>query len=207
MRVAWSIGRSTTCLMDAASETKGINGVPDGGIAFESPSSVASDEYEMFMKSSRPLPASRWAMSALSCRLSPPIWASSPIIRIPTRMSEPIASRIDSSTSTVNRNRFSIDPPYSSVLRFAKGVQNWSMRWLVAHSSMPSSPPARARTAAAPKSATTRRMSDFSISFGQPRCIGSRIGDGAMRGSQSPSCETLRRPMWVIWHITAVPWR
>ena len=114
--------------MDAASDTNGISGVPDGGMAFDSPSSVASDELVMLMKSSRPDAARRSAMSALSSRLRPPIWPSSPIIRMPTSRSLPVDSRIDCRTSSAKRRRFSIDPPYSSVRRFASGVQNWSIR-------------------------------------------------------------------------------
>jgi hypothetical protein len=35
--------------------------------------------------------------------------------------------------------------------------------------------------------------------------MGSRTGDGAMVGSQSPSFETFLLPMWVSWHMTAAP--
>ena len=206
IRVACSTGRSTASLTAAATPRCGMSGVPEGGIAFDRPSSVASDGPATFRKSSRPEVANLTAISRLSSRLRPPGWSSSPIMRMPTSRPSPIAERTASRTSIVKRSRLVSEPPYSSVRRFTRGVQNWSIRWLVATSSMPSRPAASARRAAVAKSATTRRMSECSICFGQNLCIGSRTGDGAMVGNQSPSFDTVRRPMWVSWLMMAAPW-
>ena len=102
---------STIFFIEAARGRYGISGVPDGGIAFERPSSVASEELVTLIKSRKPDSAIRCAISILSSVLSPPICSSAPIIRMPTAISVPIASRIDSRTSKVKRKRFSIDPP------------------------------------------------------------------------------------------------
>ena len=57
---------------------------------------------------------------------------------------------------------------------------------------MPSSPACLQRAAASPKSRTTRSMSWLSISFGNERCRVSRIGEGAIGGSQSSEYVSLR---------------
>ena len=156
-------------------------------MAFASPASVANEELAKLRKFTKPLAAIRWAISLLSWGNNPPGRPSSAIMRIPISNPPPVVSRMAVKTSKVKRKRFSKEPPYSSVRWFTKGVQNWSTRWLVAQSSTPSSPAICARRAAAAKSLATRRKSAFSISLGQPRCIGSRTDDGPMVGSQSPS--------------------
>ena len=205
IRVACRIGRSTASLMAVATGRYGMSGVPAGGMALASPASVERAGPATFRKSRRPEEARLTAISQHSSRSRPPTRSSSPIIRKPTSKRSPTDPRTASRTSKVNRRRLAMLPPYSSVRRFTNGVQNWSSRWLVASNSIPSRPASAARRAAEAKSVTTRRISERSISLGQKRCMGSRIGDGAIVGSQSPSLETLRRPIWVSWHMIAVP--
>ena len=41
------------------------------------------------------------------------------------------------------------------------------------------------------------------MALGKERCWRSRTGLGARVGSQSATSSQVRRPMWVIWHISA----
>ena len=52
-----------------------------------------------------------------------------------------------------------------------------------------------------------RRSSSFSSSFGKERCWNSRTREGATGASQSATSQRVRRPMWVIWTMSAQPWR
>jgi hypothetical protein len=54
---------------------------------------------------------------------------------------------------------------------------------------------------------TTRRISCGSIVLGNERCCRSRTGEGARVGSQSATSSQVRRPMCVIWHMSAQPCR
>ena len=49
-------------------------------------------------------------------------------------------------------------------------------------------------------------MSAGSISLGKLRWAGSRTDEAEIVGSQSPSSQTVRRPMCVSWTIVAAPW-
>ncbi len=51
-----------------------------------------------------------------------------------------------------------------------------------------------------------RAMSSGSSSLGKERCCSSRTGEGATGGSQSATSQRVRRPMWVIWTMSAQPW-
>ena len=73
----------------------------------------------------------------------PSSWNSSPHMRRPTQKSLPTASRTACSTCMPKRRRFSRQPPYSSVRKLVRGLQNWSIRcWWAADISMPSMPAA-----------------------------------------------------------------
>ena len=74
--------------------------------------------------------------------------------------------------------------------------------------SQPSRPPSRQRRAPVGVGADgAGDVVQSSIAFGKERCWRSRTGLGAMVGSQSAMSSTVRRPMWVIWHMIRQSWR
>ena len=149
-----------------------------------------------------------WAISLSMSWFRPSSWNSSPHMRRPTQKSLPTASRTACSTCMPKRRRFSRQPPYSSVRKLVRGLQNWSIRcWWAADISMPSMPAACTRRAAAAKSAMMRRISSGSMVLALPWCTGSRTPDGLTRCGQCSPCQDERRPMWVAWIMMRAPWR
>ena len=111
---------------------------------------------------------------------------SSNDMRMPTTKSSPTAARTAAITSSGNRMRFSIDPPYSSSRWFRAGVRNSSSRWPAqAEISTPSRPPALQRNAASAKSRATRSRSWASATRVNARCAGSRVPLADSAGTQS----------------------
>ena len=148
-----------------------------------------------------------WAISLSMSWFRPSSWNSSPHMRRPTQKSLPTASRTACSTCMPKRRRFSRQPPYSSVRKLVRGLQNWSIRcWWAADISMPSMPAACTRRAAAAKSAMMRRISSGSMVLALPWCTARarRTADQVRPVFAMPG----RAPAHgVAWIMMRAPWR
>ena len=126
-RPTLSTGLSVCCLTLSTNGRSWFSGCVRDGAA-SSPHSTALPTLMSHM-------STRWSMCSMNCTPSPswrmprsprPCGKSSVSTpkRIEIAQSSPIASRTSSSTSRVNRARFSNEPPYSSVRRLKNGRRN-----------------------------------------------------------------------------------